>query len=84
VKGRDVIVFDDIISTGGTTARAVKMLKTQGARRVYAACVHPLLIGEAKQKIIESGAEEIVGTDSISSSVRTVSLAPLIVEALAR
>ena len=83
VKGRDVIVFDDIISTGGTIARAVKMLKTQGARRVYAACVHPLLIGEAKKKITESGAEEIVGTDSIPSSVRTVSLAPLIAEALA-
>lgn len=84
VKGRDVIVFDDIISTGGTLARAVKMLKTQGARRVYAACVHPLLIGEAKQKILQSGAEEIVGTDSIPSSVKTVSLAPLIAEALAR
>jgi len=84
VKGRDVIVFDDIISTGGTIARAVKMLKSQGARRVYAACVHPLLIGEAKTKIIESGAEEIVGTDSIPSSVRTVSLAPLIAEALVR
>jgi len=84
VKGRDVIVFDDIISTGGTIARAVKMLKTQGARRVYAACVHPLLIGEAKQKILQNGAEEIVGTDSIPSSVRTVSLAPLIAEALAR
>ena len=84
VKGRDVIVFDDIISTGGTIARAVKMLRTQGARRVYAACVHPLLIGEAKQKILENGAEEIVGTDSIPSSVRTVSLAPLIAEALAR
>ena len=84
VKGRDVIVFDDIISTGGTIARAVKMLKTQGARRVYAACVHPLLIGEAKKKIMQSGAEEIVGTDSIPSSVRTVSLAPLIAEALAR
>jgi ribose-phosphate pyrophosphokinase len=84
VKERDVIVFDDIISSGGTVARAVKMLKTQGARRVYAACVHPLLIGEAKQKILQSGAEEIVGTDSIPSSVRTVSLAPLIAEALAR
>jgi len=58
-------------------------LKTQGARRVYASCVHPLLIGEAKKKITESGAEEIVGTDGIPSSVRTVSLAPLIAEALA-
>lgn len=84
VKGRDVIVFDDIVSSGGTVARAVKMLKTQGARRVYAACVHPLLIGGAKQKILKSGAEEIVGTDSIPSSVKTVSLAPLIAEALAR
>ena len=84
VKGKDVIVFDDIISTGGTIARAVKMLKTQGARRVYAACVHPLLIGEAKTKIMQSGAEDIVGTDSLPSSVRTVSLAPLIAEALVR
>jgi ribose-phosphate pyrophosphokinase len=83
VEGRDVIVFDDIISTGGTIARAVKMLKTQGARRVYTTCVHPLLIGEAKQKIMQSGAEEIVGTDSIPSSVKTVSLAPLIAKALA-
>ena len=84
VTGRDVIVVDDIISTGGTIARAIKMLKSQGARRVYAACVHPLLIGEAKTKILESGAEEIVGTDSLASTVRTVSLAPLIAEALAR
>lgn len=84
VKNRDVIVFDDIISTGGTIARAVKMLKSQGARRVYAACVHPLLIGEAKNKIVVSGAEEIVGTDSIPSSVKTVSLAPLIAEELSR
>jgi ribose-phosphate pyrophosphokinase len=84
VKGKDVVVFDDIISTGGTVARAIKMLKDQGARRVYAACVHPLLIGEAKNKITDSGADEIVGTDSIPSTVRTVSLAPLIAEALTR
>jgi ribose-phosphate pyrophosphokinase len=84
VQRRDVVVFDDIISTGGTIAKAVKMLKTQGARRVYAACVHPLLIGEAKKKILQSGVEEIIGTDSVLSSVRAVSLAPLIAEALSR
>ena len=77
VEGKDVIVFDDIISTGGTIARAIKMLKSQGARRVFASCVHPLLIGEAKTKIMNAGAEEIVGTDSIPSTVRQVSLAPL-------
>jgi len=84
VEGRDVIVFDDILSTGGTIAAAVKMLKTQGARRVYAACVHPLLVGEAQRKITQSGAEEIVGTDCVPSPVSVVSVAPLIAEALAK
>lgn len=84
VEGRDVIVFDDIISTGGTIAAAVKMLKTQGARRVYAACVHPLLVGEAQRKIMEGGVEEIVGTDCVPSPVSVVSVAPLIAGALAK
>ncbi len=82
IEGKDVIVFDDIVSTGGTIAAAVKMLKTQGAKRVYAACVHPLLVGEAQRRIMQGGAEEIVGTDCVSSAVNVVSVAPLIVEAL--
>ena len=84
VGGRDVIIFDDIISTGGTVAAAVKMLKEQGARRVYAACAHPLLVGEAQRKIMQSGPEEIVGTDCVSSPVSMVSVAPLIAKALAK
>jgi len=82
VEGRDVIVFDDIISTGGTIAAAVKILKMQGAKRVYAACPHPLLVGEARRKIMQGGAEEIVGTDCVPSPVSVVSVAPLIAEAL--
>jgi ribose-phosphate pyrophosphokinase len=82
VKGKDVIVFDDIISTGGTIARAIKMLRSQKAKRIYAACTHPLLIGEAKTRILQSGAEEIIGTDSLSSSLSTISLSPLIAKAL--
>ena len=83
IKGRDIIVFDDIISTGGTIATAANMLKEQGARKVYAACAHPLLVGEAQKKIMQSGAEEIVGTDCVPSPVSVVSVAPLIAEALA-
>ncbi len=83
IEGKDVIIFDDIISTGGTIAAAVEILKTQGAKRVYAACAHPLLVGEAKRKIMQSGAEEIVGTDCVSNAVNVVSVAPLIAEALA-
>jgi len=83
IEGRDVIVFDDIISTGGTIAAAVEKLKMQGAKRVYAACAHPLLVGEAQRKIMQSGAEEIVGTDCVPSPVSVVSVAPLIAAALA-
>jgi ribose-phosphate pyrophosphokinase len=82
VKNRDVIVFDDIISSGGTMAKAVKLVKDQGARKVYAACVHPLLMGNSEKKILENGAEEIVGTDCVPSRVSKVSVAPLICKAL--
>ena len=84
VKNRDVIVFDDIISSGGTMAKAVKLVKDQGARKVYAACVHPLLMGNSEKKILENGAEEIVGTDCVPSRVSKVSIAPLIRTALIR
>jgi ribose-phosphate pyrophosphokinase len=82
VKGRIAIVFDDIISSGGTMIKAVSLLKEQGAKSVYAACVHPLLIGDTKDRILKAGADEVVGTDTIPSSVSKVSVAPLIAEAL--
>ncbi len=82
VKGKDAIIFDDIISTGSTMIHAVKALKEQGARRIYAACVHPLLIGDSKERILQEGALEIIGTDSVQSSVSPVSIAPLVAEAL--
>jgi ribose-phosphate pyrophosphokinase len=83
VKNRDAVIFDDIISSGGTMTKAVRWAKKQGARRVYAACVHPLLIGDSKEKILEAGAEGIVGTDSVPSLFSVVSIAPLIAKALA-
>jgi ribose-phosphate pyrophosphokinase len=82
VKNSDVIIFDDVISSGGTMAKAIKCAKEQGARKVYAACVHPLLMGEAQKRILESGAEAIIGTDSVPSPISKVSIAPLISKAL--
>lgn len=82
VKGKTVIIFDDIISTGGTIVAAAKILKELGAGKVFAACAHPLLIGDAEKRILEAGVEEIVGTDSIPSHVSKVSLAPLIAKHL--
>jgi len=82
VREKKVIVFDDIISSGGTIAAAAKIVKELGASAVYAACVHPLLIGDAEKRIIESGVDEIVGTDAVPSHVSKVSLALLIANAL--
>jgi len=82
VKDKDVIIFDDIISSGGTMMKTVAWVKEEGAKHVYAACVHPLLTEEVKGKILKSGADEVVGTDTVHSSVSRVSVAPLIVQAL--
>jgi ribose-phosphate pyrophosphokinase len=82
IKNRDVIIFDDVISSGGTMAKAVKLVKEQGAKKVCVACVHPLLVGNAEKSILENGAEEIIGTDSVPSSVSKVSVATLISKAL--
>jgi ribose-phosphate pyrophosphokinase len=82
VKGKAAIIFDDIISTGGTIVAAANVLHELEAARVYAACVHPLLVGDAERRIREAGVAEIVGTDSVPSSVSKVSLAPLICQTL--
>ncbi len=78
VRGQTVTIFDDIISTGGTIVGAAKILLEQGAKQVFAVCVHPLLIGDAEKRIREAGVEEIVGTDSIPKRASKVSLASLI------
>jgi len=78
VKGQIVIIFDDIISTGGTIVGAARILHERGAKQVFAACVHPLLIGDAEKRILEAGVKEIVGTDSVPKRASKVSLASLI------
>ncbi len=55
VRGRDVIILDDIISTGGTMAETITLLKNQGAHEVYTACVHPVLSNNAVLKLFKAG-----------------------------
>jgi len=82
VRGRDVLIMDDIISTGGTIVEATKILKGQGARRVLVACTHPILAQDALPKIYESGAEVVIGTNTVPSPVSYVSVASLIAGAI--
>ena len=65
VEDRDVVIFDDMIATGGTMAEAVSLLRQQGARRVYLAAVHPVLAGSAMLKLYHAGVEAVLATDTL-------------------
>jgi len=75
VEGKNVVILDDIISTGGTMVNAIKQVEKQGADKIYVACIHGLFIGNADDKIIEAGANEIVTTDTIESAYSRASVA---------
>ncbi|HIP17502.1 MAG TPA: ribose-phosphate diphosphokinase, partial [Methanothermococcus okinawensis] len=82
VKDKGILIVDDIISTGGTVATAIKMLKEQGANRVIASCVHPILIGDALNRLYANGADEVIGTDTFPSPVSKISVDEVIVDLL--
>jgi len=82
VQGRDVIIIDDIISTGGTMAETISLLRSQGAHEVYTACVHPVLSNNAILKLFKAGVKDIIATDTIEKGVSSVSVAPVVAEAI--
>ncbi|MHB9287318.1 ribose-phosphate diphosphokinase [Halobacteriales archaeon Cl-PHB] len=82
VAGRDVVLVDDIVATGGTMSEAVEVLADRDAARVFVTCVHPLLVGNARLKLERAGVAAIHATDAIERSVSSVSVAPLLAERL--
>ena len=82
VNGRDLIIIDDIISTGGTIAETISLLRKQGAREVFAACVHPVLSNNAVLKLFKAGVKGIIATDTLDKGVSVVSVASVIASAL--
>jgi ribose-phosphate pyrophosphokinase len=65
VAGSDVIIIDDLISTGGTIVTAAEVLKKSGARRVLVGCTHPVFARDAVQKLDAAPIEEVFFTDTI-------------------
>ncbi|MEM1642679.1 MAG: phosphoribosyltransferase family protein, partial [Desulfurococcaceae archaeon] len=65
VQGRDVVIVDDIISTGGTIAEASRTLLRSGARSVLVAATHGLLVGDAVNRISSAGVKRIVLGDTL-------------------
>lgn len=81
-RGRDVVITDDMIATGGTMATAISLLRKQGARKVYLAAVHPVLTGNAVLKLYRAGVEAVIATDTLDRGVSSVSVAPIIARAV--
>jgi ribose-phosphate pyrophosphokinase len=66
VAGRDVLIFDDLIASGGTAARAAQAARQAGARRVYVAAAHAVFSPQAMQLFGEGGPEAVLVTDSVT------------------
>jgi ribose-phosphate pyrophosphokinase len=91
VEGKNVVIFDDIISTGSTLVDAAAALKRAGAEDIYAACTHPVLSSNATRRIEDSAIRELIVTDSIPhapeslpSKIKVLSVAGLLGEAIRR
>ena len=90
VKGRPCLIVDDMCDTAGTLCKVAEALKEQGATKIFASCVHPVLSGAAVERIEKSPIEEIVFSDSIplssgareSKKVVVLSIAELLAEAI--
>ncbi|MEM3607943.1 MAG: ribose-phosphate diphosphokinase [Candidatus Bathyarchaeia archaeon] len=82
VSGRDVIIIDDIISSGSTIANVAEIASRQGAKRIMAACIHPLLAEGALERMERAGVSKVLGTDCVEGAYSEVSVAPLLAEAL--
>jgi len=91
VAGKEAVVIDDMIDTAGTLVQAVGALEREGASRILACGVHPVLSGPAIERIKASPLEEVIVTNSIPVSsdklaarVTVLSVAPLLGEAIRR
>jgi len=92
VKNRDVVILDDMVDTGGTLVKSVEALRREGAKRVFSACTHPILSGQAVEKIENSEMEKLIVTNTIplndkakiSAKIVVLSVAALFGEAIRR
>nr|WP_314887803.1 ribose-phosphate pyrophosphokinase [uncultured Campylobacter sp.] len=89
VNGKDVILVDDMIDTGGTIVKAARAFKDRGATSVIACCTHAVLSGKAYEILKEDALDELVVTDTIplkepSDKIKVLSVAPIFGEVIRR
>jgi len=89
VEGKEAIIFDDIIDTGGTLLKAVDMLLRHKAKKVYVGATHPIFSGDAVERLENSAIEELVVMDTIplkdkvgSNKIKVLSIASLLAKTI--
>ena len=82
VENRDLILVDDIISTGGSIIKATQFLKKQKCKRIYVACTHALLMNDAEKKIKKAGVTNIISTNTIPGKISKVDISKTIAKAI--
>jgi ribose-phosphate pyrophosphokinase len=91
-RGKNVLIVDDMIDTAGTFVSAVKALKDAGAEEIYGACTHPILSGNAPERLAKSAVKKLFVTDTIelnskcarSKRIEVLSIANTFGEAIKR
>lgn len=90
VEGKNVILVDDIIATGGSTAAAVRLMKDHGAEKIYVCATHGIFCKDALQKLSEVPIEEVIVTDTLPPkpgrvpNFRILSVSRMVGEAILR
>jgi len=90
ISGKNCVIIDDIISTAGTMSEAIKMLKRHGAKNVYIAATHGVLVGKAIQRLRKVPVKEVIVTNTIPQKehkkllpkLKVLSVAPFIARVL--
>jgi ribose-phosphate pyrophosphokinase len=82
VTNRDLILVDDMISTGGSIVKATQFLKKQKCRKVYVACTHALLMNDAEKKIKKSGVTKIISANTIPGKTSIVDISKIITKVI--
>lgn len=81
VSGKDAILVDDMISSGGSIVKAAQVLRKNGVAKAYAMCAHALLIGNAADRIKAAGVQDIISTNSVPGRYARVDLSGAIADA---
>lgn len=82
VRDRDLVLVDDMISTGGSIIKATEFLKKQKCRRIFVACTHALLINGAERKIREAGVARIISANTVPGTTAVVDVSDTLAAAI--